>query len=313
MPLFFAHLTRSELDALPRSRTVFFLPVAGLEDHGPHLPVGLDLSIASALAEATAHRLEATERTERWIGVLLPPAPLSAESNTDVLRLKTRATVLRDWLLDTAQSLRKRGFLHFACVSGTLGPRQLAAIEDAGRAFRRWNNGLFLLRWRAPDQLVTFSSLSSAHLKPGTVRSSPFWADPEEHGGMEDVSLALALNRNAGKAPEIQRPPMVPAPESRFERLLLRLQRKREGYWGSDPAQGSHEAGNRHLQAWAEKSTSLLLDVLEKGSDPDKTFRSGYSYFLPNHPLFIGWVWSIGMSIGILLWISFSVQLMLSR
>ena len=66
MPLILENLTRPELDALPRGKTVFFFPIGGMEDHGPHLPLGLDLQEATHLAYRVALKLEALPGSPAW-------------------------------------------------------------------------------------------------------------------------------------------------------------------------------------------------------------------------------------------------------
>src|SRR6201986_4099565 len=98
MPLEFVSLTRAKLDALPKASTVFFFPVSPLEDHGPHLPLGLDLFEAAELCKLAAERLE--RDMPGWNAGIMPAAPLGIDSNTQALALTVRAHVLRDWLVD---------------------------------------------------------------------------------------------------------------------------------------------------------------------------------------------------------------------
>src|SRR3954469_22471072 len=108
MPLALSDLTRTKLDELPKASTVFFFAVGPLEDHGPHLPLGLDLSEASWLCKAAAERLESEKAG--WGGVLMPPFAAGIDSNTRELALTVRSHVLRDWLVDTCRGLKKAGF-----------------------------------------------------------------------------------------------------------------------------------------------------------------------------------------------------------
>ena len=46
-------LNWKQIDAFDRKKTVFFLPISPLEEHGPHLPVGTDyLTARDAATEA---------------------------------------------------------------------------------------------------------------------------------------------------------------------------------------------------------------------------------------------------------------------
>ncbi len=38
----FEELNWKELDEFDREKTVFFLPISPMEEHGPHLPLGTD-------------------------------------------------------------------------------------------------------------------------------------------------------------------------------------------------------------------------------------------------------------------------------
>ena len=48
-----AHLTSPELD---RTDVALLVPVGATEQHGPHLPLGTDIALAVALANAAANR-----------------------------------------------------------------------------------------------------------------------------------------------------------------------------------------------------------------------------------------------------------------
>ena len=53
-------MTAPELRALAERNAVVILPVAALEQHGPHLPVGTDRMLVEAVAQAAARNAAAT-------------------------------------------------------------------------------------------------------------------------------------------------------------------------------------------------------------------------------------------------------------
>jgi len=57
--IFWARLTAAEIQARATPATVVLIPVASIEQHGPHLAVGVDTVLATAVAERTARRLVA--------------------------------------------------------------------------------------------------------------------------------------------------------------------------------------------------------------------------------------------------------------
>ena len=54
-----ARLTAAEIQARAKPGTVVLVPVASIEQHGPHLATGVDVWLASAVAERTARKLQA--------------------------------------------------------------------------------------------------------------------------------------------------------------------------------------------------------------------------------------------------------------
>ncbi len=316
MAVDFIRLTAKQIDELPSEQTVFFFPVGPLEDHGPHLPVGLDLTEAETLCRMAAERLE-RERMG-WVGVIMPAAPLGVSSNTSAIAVTVRAYVLRDWLVDCCKSLVRARFRHFVCISGQLGPRQLTAIEDAGN----------LLMWRGPFTLLlgalspkgshrkiqpTFISASSALVGPSDAKKTPFWPDPIEHGALRDTSVALSLGWMNGEeftaataeALGLKQNPRRGSYLSRGFDLFLG---NRAGFWGpSSPAGATASTGESTLRGSLDQIFPKLMAVWA-GANPCFTFRSWYSILLPNKSFFKAWVLSAAI-IGVMLcWLYISLQ-----
>ncbi len=296
MSLEFATATRDALASLDPERTIFIFPVAPLEAHGPHLPLGLDLLEARELSLRLAKRLEASAGVR---AVLMPAAPLGIESNTAELRVTVRAHVLRDWLVDACRALhRSRGFRYFVCVSGHLGPKQLTAIEEAGKLLRRrrfkdWGNRVRPALMSASSALTDFEQF----------RRAPLWLDPDEHGGSRDTSVAMAL----GQGDDLGRGlPKSPREEGSLRRYLDYLGGKHPTYWG-DPASATAATGDRLLEAEVDKMVPKIQAVLG-GANPVNTFKSWYSV-LPIHKSFFK-AWLLGLAIALIfvLWVLMSVQ-----
>ena len=55
--MIFAELAAPEIRALPRDSTLIIAPIAAMEQHGPHLPVGTDTILAGAVAEGVEKAL----------------------------------------------------------------------------------------------------------------------------------------------------------------------------------------------------------------------------------------------------------------
>ena len=107
------------LDALDRDRTVVILTVSPLEEHGPHLPVGVDAFTARYFAEAVADRVVA-ERPG-WSAVLAPTLHLGAFAFEAVGTVSIRQRVVRDAVVDYGDSLARSGFRHILIANGHAG------------------------------------------------------------------------------------------------------------------------------------------------------------------------------------------------
>ena len=81
------------LDALDRTRTVIVLTVSPLEEHGPHLPLGVDAIAARHFAESIAARLVAAR--PGWTVVLAPTLHLGSFTFDATGTVSVRQRVVR--------------------------------------------------------------------------------------------------------------------------------------------------------------------------------------------------------------------------
>lgn len=119
------------LPAAERQRLVAVLPIGATEQHGPHLPVGVDAAIVDALAE----RLVAAAPAETPL-VVLPTVSVGksdehiAYPGTLSLGAATLAAVLRD----TAEGVRRAGLSKLVLLNGHGG--QSAVLDVVARDLR---------------------------------------------------------------------------------------------------------------------------------------------------------------------------------
>jgi len=123
------------LDALDRARTAVVLTVSPLEEHGPHLPVGVDAFVARHFARAIAERLVA--RRPGWSVVLAPTLHLGSFTFETVGTVSVRQRVVRDTLIDYGRSFARGGFRYIFVANGHGGPGHLAALDEASATVSR--------------------------------------------------------------------------------------------------------------------------------------------------------------------------------
>lgn len=302
MPRELLKLNASEWAALSRERTVFFFTLGPIEDHGPHLPVGQDLYEARALVERLAARVEnelgTLEGKEPFTSILMPDLPLSATSNTHAFALTVPSDIVKSTLLHLCLKLRKQGFRHFACVTGHLGAKQLAVLEEVGRALRLrdqlWGLRKIFKPSAAPQ--CSFHLLSAPLVTQEDVLHSPLWFDAKEHGGSDDTSIALYLGL-------LSQPSSLPEqhlPREYFQRAYAIFQERTAGYWGN-PAKANASNGEKILSERENSIFGRFRATLERKADPLFAFRTWYAAFPPNRTAFKFWIWAlVGL---VLLWL----------
>lgn len=67
------NLSRDQLSALDKDKTIVLLPLSATEQHGPHLPVGTDAIILSTLIDKT---IEAADQYTEGNIIFAPQLPI---------------------------------------------------------------------------------------------------------------------------------------------------------------------------------------------------------------------------------------------
>src|SRR5579871_5702240 len=123
----FHETTSPRLASIDRDQTLVVIPIAAVEQHGPHMPTGTDFILCTAVAEALEARL--AERVlltpAVWLGAsahhLRLGSTLSAELDTYVATL-----------CDIARSLLDDGYLRLLFLNGhggNIDPMRMAVRE----------------------------------------------------------------------------------------------------------------------------------------------------------------------------------------
>jgi creatinine amidohydrolase/Fe(II)-dependent formamide hydrolase-like protein len=268
----FVHLKESELKSLLPELTLVIFPVGGLEQHGPHLPLGTKLIQSREWMGRLLQKLESNFPT--WNFIVMPELPFTVDNYTTASAISVRAHVMRDALVDQCLSLKKMGFKKFAAFSTHLTPRQLSAIEDASVIVSRKTKGFLI-------------SLSSGLVEKTTVLKSPAIALPDEHAGAFDTGLMLASTPDLVGAERIGLS-AIPAPSASMTRLIDHWRGKLDGYWGS-PADADPARSKAKLETDLDRLIDRIKPVLEK-SKGQGSFFSGYRWYPINGSFFKGYL-----------------------
>ena len=237
------------LDALDRSRTVVVLTVSPIEEHGPHLPLGVDAYAARHFAEGLGERLIAAR--PGWTVVLAPTLHLGSFTFNAPGTIRIRQRVVRDAVLDYGDSLARAGFRWIFIANGHGGPGHLVALEEAAATVSR-RHGVTMasltgylawefLRGRLLPRIV--AALGRA-LTDDERRA---FAD-DLHGGLWETSFMLWLRPDLVDESYRTLPPArySPPPASRAE---LSPPRRRSGVRGPSRAGRSRLRAGHHRGA----------------------------------------------------------------
>ncbi|MCZ7567976.1 MAG: creatininase family protein [Ardenticatenaceae bacterium] len=223
---------------------VALLPLASIEPHGSHLPIGADLILMTALARAVAGRLVAPT-------YLLPTWPLGTSGHhtgthgTVSLGFETLWAVVRD----VATSLHEHG-VHRVAVLNNHG----AAMTTTTRPI-----GNFIVKTAVRQLNYETPGLTAIWVQPFAAAREAFAtlfpsAREEVHAGAVETSILMHL------VPELVGPrPQDYVPSVRASYLDFAPFRRLapEGVWGR-PGDASPEKGAQALEAAVEATIKYI-------------------------------------------------------
>jgi creatinine amidohydrolase len=232
------------LKDLDPDSTIAILPAGAIEAHGPHLPLGTDLIIATAMARAGARRLAA-----RGLHVvLLPalpfaPAPFAAAFAGTI---DTPPGSTTDLVVGVARSLARHGVRLTALANAHHDPAHVRALHAAAEAVAADGKATIVF----PD----LTRRRWAERLTGEFRSGAC------HAGRYEGSIVLAeqpdqVDRNAMKD-------LLPNPRSLVEAI-------REGCHTFEAAGGPHAYFGWPADATADegkRTIDILGAILEEAA-----------------------------------------------
>lgn len=176
----------TEAAALAKSgKALVILPVGVVEEHGAHLPLGLDSFAAEVYAAAAAPHLE-----EAGYEIVIAPT-----INYGVARaagdfpgtLSLEPETLRSMVLDIGRSLARHGFTRQVILNGHRDLQHMQALDDGKNALNEEKTARVLCVGFASDPAVTEAS----YRKDAKQHYRSPRPEVEGHGGESETSVAL--------------------------------------------------------------------------------------------------------------------------
>ena len=134
----FEELNWKELDEFDREKTVFFLPISPMEEHGPHLPLGTDLFSARDAAIGAIEILK-----ERKLGlncILMPSIPLGCCKKTSDFpgTISLKGKTLKNVIKNSCASLAKHGFKYIVICNSHMDLAHIKAIHKGMKKAKKY-------------------------------------------------------------------------------------------------------------------------------------------------------------------------------
>ena len=262
------HMTRPEVEELLTRTDMVIIPVASLEQHGTHLPIGTDYLNGVERAKRIAYRTD----------VLVAPILLPGQSPYHMGFAGTvtlPSTLIQEVYVESAKSLIRHGFKRFLILNAHGGNRAITTFivdrinqETAGIA-------------------VDLGAVAGPLTERGEPAGTPAQSAPmlDRHGGTSETSASLYLipelvDLEAAYAAELTMPPhleaMVPdvlAGDPTALAVFLAEGLKDEstgkgsssaemsstGVWGvRDPAEGTVERGRVMTERFVDAAVRFI-------------------------------------------------------
>jgi creatinine amidohydrolase len=166
-------------------RAIVFLPVGVVEEHGAHLPLGVDSFAAEIYSASVAPHLEAA-----GYDVVVAPT-----INYGVARaaidfpgtLSLEPETLRSMVVEIGRSLARHGLTRLVILNGHRDLHHMKALDDARAMLSEYKSAQVLCVGFAHDAAVTTACYRDG-VKQHYQSPRP---DREGHGGESETSVAL--------------------------------------------------------------------------------------------------------------------------
>ena len=256
----FEDLTVLELDKLDRDKTVFFLSASLLEEHGPHLPLGVDIFVAEFLAEKLID--EISKSHPDFTIVKFPPLHVGSGGIRWLGTINSKQRTMRKIVYDYCSHLGKQGFKYVLLSNGHGGLGHVVALEEAARKCSR----KYKMSVISPSGKVAFDLMTGKYISEiESILKIKFTEDEKEnlkndfHAGWWETSVMLLTKPHLVKDVYKELKPFV---LTRTQRMRNKAYPGDQGYRGY-PAKATKEYAQAVVDVMVKHTMELVGDWLK--------------------------------------------------
>ena len=263
-----------QIDSLPRDKTVFFIPISPIEEHGPHLPVGVDAFNAEFFSSSSAEKLN--QLKPEWHIVIHPLIPVGTQVFKHIGSIYIKQRIIRDLVAGVASALAIYDFRHFIVFSFHGGPRHMVALEEASkRVSKKYGVRMIPLTGALAEKFLTGGFIPDFERELGRKFSDEErrYLKNDLHAGWWETSMMLRNHPDKVQGEyEALEPVLVPYDQLRHKSAMVAA--KGLGYFGA-PHQASVEFAEASIRALDKIGLDIITRFLD-GEDVSSEITSRF-------------------------------------
>lgn len=265
-----------EVDNLNKDKSIIFLPIGPVEEHGPHLPLGTDFFAARDIAELAAHYV--TQQDDTVHTVVAPVIPMGCSQTAADFpgTISVRGTTLARLVVDVCTSLVKHGFRYIVITNHHLEPVHVKAILTAIQEISLHHEVSII----ETASIIAYSGLLTEETKKGLAMGLNM--KREIHADVRETSFIRYRYPHLIKGNVAQLPPVLIDIEAALRKgcSTFKEMGAQEGYLGT-PSNATEEYGRLHLEEGARLTADLALKLINGDQLPE--IKDKMKYVLDSH------------------------------
>ncbi|MCP4581533.1 MAG: creatininase family protein [candidate division Zixibacteria bacterium] len=268
-------LSFPQIDSLDRDKTITIMAVSPLEEHGPHLPVGVDMFTAEFFARHTAELI--IEKRPDCDVLMFPTLPLGTQVYKHIGSFYIKPGTLYDIVYNTGRSIARYGFVNIFVINTHGPPKQFVTIESACRKVSRQHKvrmvslsgGLAVkfLKGEMYDQI-------SRKLNRQFTDEEKYLLKHDFHAGWWETAMTQHLYPDLV---DESYKDLKPCLQELMSKKVLAPNNDWPGYYGA-PAKADTDFAKASIEVFTEHVTGLILRSIDGEDIADELTSPFYKY-----------------------------------
>ena len=233
-------LTWQEAEIMMKEARAIIVPLGSTEQHGYHLPLNTDSTIADYLA------LEVAKRTNCLVTPTLTYGQVWSAKDfpgTIAIQERTYINFLKD-IVTSLESKSPRNIILFSGHLGNVAPSKIAARE--------------LLDEKGFNNVYHFSYIVDMKQAAAGIMETELWHGSGLHGGEMETSVLLRITPELVRMDKAQADYPVRPPDLDI-RPISWIDFARQGIFG-DPTKATSEKGERFIERTLQQLADLVIE-----------------------------------------------------